>query len=383
MSATFSVLGQSLRKRIERLEALIAVAFGSGGGGGGDLPLVGDVNGPEGANALTQIQALAGGGTRSVEVDNTGAVVAGSPGGPSTVVWRPGVASAGNVYATWAEIVAVVSKMNGDVTIGLDTDTAAATIPPGNYDLRPAGFSGPVTIVNASKAPPFGTPFFTLGPGAVTINGLTGLYDAQVDNQSTVPVITITSSSSFEMRQRAEIFQEPGAGAFWAVTGGDFDLFMADFAIVTTPGGGTPALTRTAPATIVLALEDTANFDNNMLTAAGGVTVIVSPTATYGTQAGAATIIPIKQRQSGSTAIAAGTGKTAAIPAFITATCKIIVSLKTPVGDALTVKYAALAADRNVGAPGSFQISALAAAGGGAVNGADTSTIDWEVISAP
>jgi hypothetical protein len=110
------------------------------------------------------------------------------------------------------------------------------------------------------------------------------------------------------------------------------------------------------------------------------VTVLVAQAGTYLTQAGAAAIVPSKIVQRGSSAIVVGTGKTAAIPAFMSANARILVSLKDPVGDALTVKYAALGADRVNGAPGSFQISALVAAGGGAINGADTSTVDWEVL---
>jgi hypothetical protein len=299
--------------------------------------------------------------------------------GASTIVWRPGVASSGNAYATWAEVVAAVSVLDGDITIALDTDTAAAVIPPGNYDLRPVGVSGPVTMVNGSKNPPFAAPFFTIGPGAVTIKGLTGLNDVQVDNQSTVDVITITTNGSFEMVARATIFQEPAAGAFWSVTAGDYAIYMLAFSAITTPGGGTPAVKVAAPGTLALAVEDTSAFDTNMLTAAAGVTVSVGDGATYLTQAGAPTIVPVKMIQSGSSAIVVGTGKTAAIPVFMSANARITVTVKTPVGDALTIKYGALGTDRVNGALGSFQISALAAAGGGAVNGVDTSTVDWVV----
>lgn len=243
----------------------------------------------------------------------------GLPFGASTVVWRPGAPSAGNVYATWAEVVAAVAKLNGDITIGLDTDLAAAVIPPGNYDLRPVGVSGPVTIVNASKAPPFTAPFVTLGPGAVTIKGLTGLDDAQVDNQSTVPVIAVTATASFAMHGRAVVFQEPAAGPFWAITAGDYDILMSDFSSITTPGGGTPAVTVAAPGTLGLGIFDVASFDVNMLVDAVGVYAALGANRVVGTPAGA----------------------------------------------------------------GSFQITALLSGGaGGAVNGADTSTaIDWEILA--
>lgn len=301
--------------------------------------------------------------------------------GASTVVWRPGSVSAGNVYATWAEVVAVVATLNGAITIGVDTDTAAAVIPPGTYDLRPVGVSGPVTLVNASQAPPFSSPFVTIGPGAVTIAGLTGIDDVEIDNQSTVPVIAVTANGTFAMRQRAVVFQT-GAGPFWAITGGDYAIVLGDASQISVTGGPATAVSVAAPGTLLLLLEDLSSVATGTVTAAAGTTTVaVAPGAQYFPQAGAPTIVPQVQRQAGSSAIVVGTGKTAAIPAFINANSRILVSLKTPVGDAATVKYAALAADRVIGALGSFQISALAAAGGGAVNGADTSTIDWEVIA--
>lgn len=301
--------------------------------------------------------------------------------GSSTVVWRPGGVSSGNVFATWPEVVAAVAILNGAITIGIDTDLAPAVIDAGAYDLRPAGVSGPVTFVSASKAPPFAVPFVTLGPGAVTIKGLSGLDNVSIDNQSTVPVIAVTANGQFQMAGAGAIFQEAGAGPFWAITGGDYTIFIKDETSVTTPGGGTPAVTVTAPGILDIVIADLGAFDTNMLTALAGVTVTVAPAARYLPQAGAPTIIPLVQRQVGSTAIVVGTGKTAAIPVFLQPTSKILVSLKTPVGDALTIKYAALAADRAPGAPGSFKISALSAAGGGAINGVDVSTIDWEVIA--
>lgn len=297
--------------------------------------------------------------------------------GASTVVWRPGAVSSGNVYGTWQEVVDAVSLLNGAITIGIDTDTAPAVIPPGAYDLTSAGVSGPRILVNASKAPPFIAPFITLGPGAVTIAGLTALDGVSMLNQSTVPVITFTDNKSFSIEKEGGVFQDVGAAAFIAVTATGFvDLLLKGFSQIVSLGG-TNAITVAAGGVLTIKVSDSAEIGQNMLVAAAGTTgVAVDYFATFGTQAGAPTTNP-QIRQSGSAAILVGTGKTAAIPAFITASTRIFVSLKTPSGDALTVKYAALAADRVAGAPGSFQISALSNAGGGAVNGVDVSTIDW------
>ncbi len=313
------------------------------------------------------------------------AAAAGLTAGDSTVVWRPGGTTAGNVFATWPEVVAAVAKLNGSITIGLDTDLAPAVIDPGAYDLRPAGVSGPVTFVNASKTPPFAAPFFQIGPGAVTIKGLSELDDVQVDNQSTVPVIAITTNGSFTLSGNAEIFQT-GAAPFWRITAGTYSILLTDFSLVTNSGGGGPAIVALAPATVFLGVDDVAALDTDMLSAPVGVVVVeVAPAGRFFAQAAAPTVVPTIHRQVGTSTIVVGTGKTAAIPVFLNATSKILVSLKTPVGDALTAKgYAALDADRVPGSltsGGSFKISALAAAGGGAINGVDVSTIDWEVIN--
>lgn len=302
--------------------------------------------------------------------------------GAATVVWRPGAVSSGNVYGTWAEVVAAVAVLNGSITIGIDTDLAPAVVPPGSYDLRPAGVSGPVVLVAASKLNPFIAPFITLGPGAVTIAGLTELDGVSIVNSSTVPVISYVGvNRAFTFRKDGGIFQSAGAAAFMAVSGASsVDLLIKDFAAIIN-FGGTNAITVAAPATMTIAISEEAVMDPNMLVAAAGTTgVQVGYFARYGTQAGAPTVPP-QVRQSGTAAILVGTGKTAAIPAFITANTRIVVSVKTPSGDALTIKYGAIAADRVVGAPGSFKISALAAAGGGAINGVDVSTIDWFTTS--
>jgi len=139
--------------------------------------------------------------------------------GASTVVWRPGGVSSGNVFATWPEVVAEVAKLNGAITIGVDTSLAVAVIPAGAWDLRPAGVNGPVDLVNATK--PTNTalaiPLVTIANAVVTIHGLSGLTDVQLDNRSTVDVITPgpTNIVDFYLRGFASLYQSilSGAGA--------------------------------------------------------------------------------------------------------------------------------------------------------------------------
>lgn len=312
--------------------------------------------------------------------------------GASTVVWRPGGVSSGNVFATWAEVVAAVAKMNGDVTIALDASIAPAVIPAGAWDLRPAGVNGPVEIVNGTKSGAGITPFITIANAPVTIHGLSGIDEISIDNQSTSNVIAPAAATTiaFYMRGSAAIYQNvlsAGAAFFFATPGAQIDLFMQDYSFISTLDTGVNALqTGANPASFLeLHIQDLAALDTNQLSGSRALVLVSAASGILGVPAfatqAASTNVPDGLRVSGSSPIVVGTGKTAAIPAFITAQSRILVSLKTPVGDALTIKYAALAADRVNGVPGSFQISALAAAGGGAVNGADTSTIDWEVFT--
>lgn len=71
-------------------------------------------------------------------------------------------------------------------------------------------------------------------------------------------------------------------------------------------------------------------------------------------------------------------GDSGAIAATVTANTRIIVTLKTANTTTLTTNYAALSGDRSVGAPGSFKIKAVVAAG--TINVADVSTVDWIAI---
>jgi hypothetical protein len=80
--------------------------------------------------------------------------------------------------------------------------------------------------------------------------------------------------------------------------------------------------------------------------------------------------------QSGTATLTAG--DSGAIAATVTANTRIIVTLKTANTTTLTTNYAALSGDRSVGAPGSFKIKAVVAAG--TINVADVSTVDWLAI---
>lgn len=97
-----------------------------------------------------------------------------------------------------------------------------------------------------------------------------------------------------------------------------------------------------------------------------------------GTLAASRTLALALPVQAGTTTLVAGVSP--AIAANINANSRIFGFIKTmtPGAGNLTVQYGALASNRTVGTPGSFEITALLAAG--TINTADTSVLDWLVI---
>lgn len=82
--------------------------------------------------------------------------------------------------------------------------------------------------------------------------------------------------------------------------------------------------------------------------------------------------------QAGSLTLVAG--QSAITPATLTATSVIMVGVNTPNTDAASRKYAALSTTRVNGAPGSFRAQALSAVGGGDINAADVSAVDYVIV---
>jgi hypothetical protein len=311
-----------------------------------------------------------------------------------SLVWRPGVPSVGNVFATWSEIVGVVASLQGAVWVAVDDSIAPAIIPAGNWDLRPPGFSGPVTLVNGSKTTPFGA-LVTIANAAVTIHGLTGLDGLTVVNQSTVDVIVGTAVDQFFFTLHATDLMQSvlaAGAAFIKVTGGFSFFILDDGSLLDTTDGGSNALQSVAPGLLLIQVNGGSSFGTNELSAAAGaaqvnvsgpdIDPIVFPA--YAAQAAAPNINPVGIVQKGSAPIDGVSGKTAAITAFIGPTTRIECTQRTSNGDGgptPTTRYAALLPDRVNGNPGTFKISALTIVGGGAVNLADASDVDWEVVN--
>jgi outer membrane murein-binding lipoprotein Lpp len=332
---------------------------------------------------LNRIDAL-------LELLRTGSATNVITAGASTVVWRPGAVSSGNVFATWAEVVAKVATMQGAISIVVDMDGGAAIIPAGAWDLRPAGVSGPVKLVAGGNATPYFSQFVTIANAVVTIHGLTGLDGIQIINQATSNVVTISAAleqEEFTMSGYAAIYQAAAAGAanaFLRVENFAGALTLNDASFVSTLDAGTNAVQVAAGAFLQIRVNDNSTFDTNQLVAGAGTADAVAsgePAAgfvSYGTQAGAPTIIPSGLTQRGIVTLAGGAS--AAIPVFLGATSRIVITPRDGNGtDAATAHgYAVLPADRVTGAPGSIVIRAFAGAvAAAAQDGANAATVEF------
>jgi hypothetical protein len=323
-----------------------------------------------------------------------------SGAGASTVVWDPGAASSfGNVYKTWAEVVQAVSAMQGAVDIVV-AQSAPPVIPAGNWDLRPPGVFGPVKLCGTKTTGVLFGGLVTIANAPVTIHGLSGLHSIGVENQSTVNVMTFNDVEQclFEMSGVAAIYQSAlsGGAAFISISGGGFGHLLSfnDESFISTLDTGTGAIQVTSPAFLNLLINGVSSFGTNqlMLLGAASCTALTAGKGgpgfpTLGSQSSAPNLQVFGMQARGTAQIVAGAGKTNPIstdadgnPIVIKAGSVITCSQRVASGDgglAPTARYAALAADRVNGFPGSFRISALTNAGGGSTNPTDASTIDW------
>jgi hypothetical protein len=318
----------------------------------------------------------------------------------STVVWDPGVASSyDNVYKTWAEVVQAVSAMQGAIDIVV-AQSAPPVIPAGNWDLRPPGVFGPVRLCGTKTSGAIFGGLVTIANAPVTIHGLSGLHSIAVENQSTVDVMSFNAGEQclFELNGAAAIYQSAlsAGAAFISIGGGGFGHLLSfnDESFISTLDTGKGAIQVTKPGFLNLIVSGNSSFGTDQLMLLGGAfstALIVGKGGpgypTLGSQPSAPNLNVFGMQARGTEKINPGTGKTSPIisdadgnPIVIKASSAITCSQRIASGDGgatPTVRYAVLAADRVNGLPGSFKISALTSAGGGATNPNDASTIDW------
>lgn len=317
--------------------------------------------------------------------------------GSKVFIYQQGGTAGKGVYTDWPSLVTAVASVNGDRTVIVDATFAAngalgipaCIVPAGAWNFSPAGITGYVRLVGFK--PDQGSPVTlqTAVGAAVSINGVREIVDLLVDNRSTLDLFTMLGAqAAFTLRGEASaVHSISAAGAAFIRCSTNGSIFISDLSRVQSFDGGTNAIQHDG-GTLTVLIANFSSIAANMLAKQGGsgstivyISSVYGGITPYGAQASASGVVPQWGRQKGTATIDGSTGKSAAIPATISATTTILVTLKTPATDAATAKYAVLDGDRVNGAGGTFKISALTSAGGGALNAADTSTLMWEAIN--
>ena len=153
----------------------------------------------------------------------------GGGGANATIIFRPGPASTGPYYQTWAEVEAAVAAVGGDCTVVFDASSASITIPAtanldGHYLVNLAGGSGGV------NAPPV----------VATATIATVMSGAKFHN-----VRSVTDNIIFEGALTTPLFVMDDPGRLLSVEfGAGFRLLMGATSPFYTVTPGTPAFLR-------------------------------------------------------------------------------------------------------------------------------------------
>ncbi len=310
----------------------------------------------------------------------------------SAFVYRPGGTAGNGIFTTWASFVSALAAVNG-VRLGvIDSSLAAAgalgipaaLIPAGAWDFNPNGAGqGIVYLVGTTSLAASPSCLQTTIGAAVSINGCGGFTDLFIDNRSSLDLFTMAgANATFRITGLGATVasQDVSASGAFLKCATSGNILLQQNASIQSLTGGTNAIQVTA-GTVLLFVTGTALVGASQVQKTGGTySVFIDTFATYATQVSAATPSSFNGGvQRGVTTLSSGVSP--AITARIAATSRIVFGLNAPANDALTVKYAALSTDRSNGVAGSFKISALTAAGSGAINTADTSIMDWMVVT--
>lgn len=160
------------------------------------------------SNRLKGIEAKLAGARARAAAGASGAL------GP-TFVFRPGGVAGGNVYTTWASLMASVGQRAGPKTIEIDSSLAAAHMTAGAWNLDACTLSGFYGAGGVGAV-------LTVDEGAVlsfTKLVISGGLDVVCDATATYPV-TATELQRIELRDYAQLSAEAGAVAFWHVPNG-------------------------------------------------------------------------------------------------------------------------------------------------------------------
>ena len=144
--------------------------------------------------------------------------------GGSVVVYRPGGVTAGNVYQTWAALVAAAVLIQGPKTVFVDVTGAPgdgnAHVPAGAWDLGPwVTFQGDPTVAQST------TLGLVFDDGASLVKAPLAFEDLDIVSNATAPVYSDGAAAAhpcFYVRGNATIHAT--AASFMQVTGAGSDI---------------------------------------------------------------------------------------------------------------------------------------------------------------
>lgn len=196
----------------------------------------------------------------------------GGSGGGDILVYRPGAATSGNVYGTWAELMTAAGSSTSQVVVHFDDSiTSPAPVPAGTHTFsfgavfkgQSAGVSGPSTSVEFAD-------------GAV-IEGV-WKFDTSLElvSVSSSPVVEVPADTVVLLRDDIHV-RADGTAPFFAVSDPGprvFGLFSADFET-----GSSPVVSVTDPAGFagVTTFEQASVADDTLASVAGStISLIIS-----------------------------------------------------------------------------------------------------------
>ncbi len=295
--------------------------------------------------------------------------------------YQQGGVAGNGIYTSFATAYAAAIAKGVRVTLYVDNSLGSPVVTAGAYDF---------TRITLANFKPQTITILILQDG-VTVSNWSRINNLTIESQSLSTITTISTAGFMMYLHDAARFRTSGACAapIFSVVSAfpvwnlyESSAFLAPTApstqaVASFDAGSTGTIFAAVPSTVAA----------GSLAGAGACQVFgQGANVSVGAQAGllgAFSVSGIIQR--GIATIDGVTGKTVAITANLTAASRIFCNVNSPANDALTAKgYAAQGADRTVAAStiaSTFKISALVAAGSGAVNTADTSTVDWTVES--
>lgn len=133
----------------------------------------------------------------------------GIPGSSTTFVFQPGGVAGGNVYTSWAALIADHALVEGPTIIELDDRFGSIVIPPGSpYDMRDTKIQGRFLS---------GTPVVASILDGATFSNLEWLLWTRFDYTGTSSAMTVPTGLSY-FRMWGGSIQNYGTGAFFDVT---------------------------------------------------------------------------------------------------------------------------------------------------------------------